>query len=529
MRHLRSLLRLFRVVPDRPDLLHVRSAALIAVAVSVPASLFVLATGNGIVRAIAVAFLLLAAATAHLAFTDHRVFASLVRQTSEVRRLVDDNLRLASDDRLTGLPDRRSFFAHLEAALGARVRNGHEVAVGLIDLDGFRSVNDTYGHTAGDALLREVGRRLQAFRSGTVFVARLGDDEFGFVVSGPAGSTPAAELGAALHAGIARPIRLAEGTVHTGASIGFAAALPSEAEPERLIERADSALCHAKQTARGTTVVFPADFDQALRRRDLIEQALRQADLGAELTVLMQPLVDVVRNRVVAFEALARWYSPILGAIPPSEFIAVAETADLMQPLTEVLLAKALAPVRDWPEEIGLSFNLSARDLVSPNLVGRTARIIAESGVAPSRITFEVTETALISDFGQAKASLDGLKLVGCRIALDDFGTGFSSLSYVHRLPLDRLKIDRSFTSELETVPVCRDIVGTVVLMSRNLGLACVAEGVESAGQAAVLRALGCETMQGYHFHAPMRIERVPAFLERFAAAATLPETPRAA
>ncbi|WP_283207465.1 EAL domain-containing protein [Methylobacterium oxalidis] len=266
-----------------------------------------------------------------------------------------------------------------------------------------------------------------------------------------------------------------------------------------------------------------------MRRRDLVEQALRQADLGAELTVLMQPLVDVVRNRVVAFEALARWYSPNLGAVPPSEFIAVAEAADLMQPITEVLLAKALAPVRDWPEEIGLSFNLSARDLVSPNLVGRTARIIAESGVAPSRVTFEVTETALIGDFGQAKASLDGLKLVGCRIALDDFGTGFSSLSYVHRLPLDRLKIDRSFTSELETVPVCRDIVGTVVLMSRNLGLACVAEGVESAGQAAVLRALGCETMQGYHFHAPMRIERVPAFLERFAAAASLPETPRAA
>ncbi|AWN42122.1 putative bifunctional diguanylate cyclase/phosphodiesterase [Methylobacterium durans] len=471
-------------------------------------------------RAIAIALISLALTTTYLIFVYHRVFTSLVQQTSELRRLNDENLRLANIDLLTDLPNRRSFFARLQADLLKAAARGHEVQVGLIDLDGFKPVNDTYGHPAGDALLRRIGRRLRVFRGDTVFLARLGGDEFGIVISGPPGSIPAAKFGPTIIAALSRPIRLAKGTVQIGATIGFAAAHPHETEPDRLIERADGALYHAKANSRGTTLLFSQDLDRTLKRRDLIEQGLRQADLDTELIVLMQPLVNVAQGRVVAFEALARWHSPHLGTISPGEFIAVAEVADLIQPMTEILLAKALAPVSDWPYEIGLSFNLSARDIISPHLVRRMARIITESGVAPERITFEVTETALISDFDQAKANLEDLKTIGCRIALDDFGTGFSSLSYVHRLPLDRLKIDRSFTSEMETVPVCRDIVGTMVLMSRNLGLSCVAEGVESAAQVALLRALGCDTMQGYFFAKPMPIEHLAGFLDGFSDAA---------
>ncbi|WP_132252968.1 putative bifunctional diguanylate cyclase/phosphodiesterase [Methylobacterium segetis] len=510
-------------------LLHVRSAALMAVTIALPASLYFFATGNGTLRAIAVAFLALAVTTSYLVFVYHRVFTSLVQQTSELRRLSDDNLRLANVDLLTNLPNRRSFFSKLQAVLSERKESGFEVQVGLIDLDGFKPVNDTYGHPAGDALLREIGSRLHAFCDEHVFLARLGGDEFGIVVAAPGGCVPSAELGASLAAALSQPIRLAKGVVHVGATIGFAAALAHEDKPDRIIERADSALYHAKANARGSTIVFTQDLDQALRRRDLIVQGLRQADLEAELLVLMQPMVDVVRNRVVAFEALARWHSPFLGLVSPSEFIPVAESSDLIQPITELLLRKALAPVSLWPLDIGLSFNLSARDIISPHLVRRMGRIIAESGVTPERITFEVTETALIGDFEQAKANLEGLKAIGCRIALDDFGTGFSSLSYVHRLPLDRLKIDRSFTSEMESVPVCQDIVETMLLMSRNLGLGCVAEGVESGGQMALLRSLGCETMQGFYFHRPMPIERVAGFLERFADSALVPGTACAA
>lgn len=240
---------------------------------------------------------------------------------------------------------------------------------------------------------------------------------------------------------------------------------------------------------------------------------MRQAQFEDEFSLAYQPMVDGFTHRTTAFEALARWTSPTLGCIPPDQFILVAERSGLINRLTEVLLVKALRAAKSWPESVALSFNLSMADLCSPTAVERLCELIVESGVDPKRIQFEATETAIIQDFDLAQASLRRLKTLGVSISLDDFGTGYSSLSYVHRLPVDKLKIDRSFTQGILDQDSSRDIVRSIIDLSRNLKLGCVVEGVETAEQAVLLAALGCTSMQGYFFHKPMLEEEVSSYI----------------
>ena len=481
-------------------LMHLRSTTLILSVVALPLVGYFLIQGDPVLRATVLSYAVVLAAMVAMQTFTYRDFCRLVG-------LMEENRRLAHTDALTGLPNRRSFYAELDAAIARSAAAGQAFCLSVIDLDGFKPVNDSLGHQAGDEVLREVARRLKA--EGFGVTARLGGDEFGLIV---AGEPDLDALGRRICACLGMPYRLREGTARIGASLGFAR-FPRDADgAEALIEGADYALYHAKAFHRGSAVCFTPEYKAKLRTHAVIEQALRQADLAAEFDLAFQPIVDAVDGRVEAYEALARWTSPSLGTVSPADFVPVAERSGLVQPLTRSLFRKALEAMRDWPEETSLSFNLSAHDIAAPESLTALTTLILDSGVAPSRIVFEVTETGLMRDLVDAHRALSALKALGVRIALDDFGTGYSSLSYLQRLPLDRLKIDRSFVTRIGEDETSLNIVRSILDLCRHLGLHCVVEGVETSEQMLLLRSAGCRSMQGYLFHRPMPAAAIPGF-----------------
>jgi len=385
--------------------------------------------------------------------------------------------------------------------------------VGLVDLDGFKTVNELYGHAVGDGVLIEAGRRLRGLCDRTTLLARLGGDEFGFILDENKSDADLQALGARICDVLQTPFALPGLIVEISGSVGFAAFPQAGASAPLLFERAEYALSHAKQHLRGQATIFSIDHETEIRHLANLEHCLRHADLESEMSLHFQPIVDAERGRTVAFEALARWVSPTLGRVGPDVFIRVAERSDLINRLTRTLLRRALAEARTWPDDMRLSFNLSARDFASREALLGIVGIIQASGVAPGRIDLEVTETALIQDLDQASASLQRLKALGVGVSLDDFGTGYSSLSYLRRFPIDKIKIDRSFVKEVETDPDCRTIVKSVIDMCRNLQLACIVEGMETESQVRLLRGLGCGMMQGYFFGKPMPAAEVLDFL----------------
>ena len=501
-------------------LMHLRPAALlVALIVVVPATTFFALTGQIVLIAIALNFLLVSICMMMVLIGQDRDFIALsdsrkelIARQAETQRLSDENFRLANIDTLTNLPNRRGFFRDVGATLDRHGATSRRVCVGLIDLDGFKPINDLFGHAAGDAVLHEVGRRLGLLASASLTFARLGGDEFGFVCSEGAESEILA-LADRLCRLLRVPYLMAQGCVEVSASIGLAVFPEAGRTASSLFERADYALYHAKQNQRGSPVMFSHRHSGEIHEAARLEQALRHADLEAELSVAFQPIFDCHSGRTVSFECLARWTSPELGVVPPSAFIKAAERSDMINRLTELLLRRALEAAADWPDRVGLSFNLSVRDIASEAAVRRISEIVKAAPVPPSRISFEITETAVMRDFDQARQALLALRGLGARIALDDFGTGYSSLSYVHRLPFDRIKVDRSFTADIETDPACRNIVKTVLDLCHNLDLGCVVEGLETFAQVDILQGLGCCLMQGYVFAPPMPGQAIRDFL----------------
>ena len=431
----------------------------------------------------------------------------------ETLRLADENSRLANLDVLTDLPNRRQFFANLNEMLLLAAQRQKRLVVGVIDLDGFKPVNDVYGHVTGDQVLVETGRRLRDMCDETVLLARLGGDEFGILIDADLSEAQIRAYGESICSALQAPYLLSDVTAQITGSIGFATFPEAGTTAGALFERADYALYHAKQHARGRPVIFSREHEIQIREFASVERCLRNADLEKELSLAFQPIFDITRGEAVAFEALARWDNPELGRVPPNIFVRVAERTDFITHLTQILLRKGLAYVRTWPSDVRVSFNLSVRDIASSEAIMKIIAVIENSGVAPERIDLEVTETALMRDFDKGCECLRALKALGVNIALDDFGTGFSSLSYVHRLPLDKIKIDRSFIKDIETQATCRDIVKTVIDLCRNLKLACVIEGMETREQAQILRGLGGSLMQGYYFGRDMPADAVPSFL----------------
>lgn len=442
-----------------------------------------------------------------------RDFLELVASQVDAQQLSDENSRLAHVDSLTGLPNRRQFFERLDQAI-ARNAPGARVYVGILDLDGFKPVNDVFGHVVGDRVLVECSARFSQVAGDKAFVARLGGDEFGLIVENVRDEDFVLTLGHQICEATREPFAFDDAIAAISTSIGFAAFPDAGETQRRLYERADFALYFAKQNHRGRAIIFCEEHERRMKGSALVEQCLRRADLETEMSLVYQPLHEAETGAIVSFEALARWNSPDLGEVGPGEFVAVAERSDIIYPLSRILLRKALKAASQWPEGVQLSFNLSARDLMSPAALTQIIAIAASGPIAPSRIDFEITETALITDFERARKAILALKSIGASVSLDDFGTGYSSLNYVHRLPLDRIKIDRSFVREMETSPLARDVVKTMISMARNLNFDCVIEGVETQEQLALLKSFGCNMAQGYLFSRPLAENEILPFID---------------
>lgn len=424
----------------------------------------------------------------------HRAMIDLSRQ----------NEALALIDPLTGLSNRRAFFATLEETVNS-VTDNETFAVAMIDLDGFKPVNDVHGHPSGDELLQQAGMRLRKILGPETLLARLGGDEFGVLLKGYDSPMALMATGKELCDDLNRPFILNGVTVQVSASLGFATYPTVARSPNGLFERADFALYHAKKNARGEAVLFAAHHETLIRHDSQIEQALRKADLSKELSLHYQPVFDIQTGQVSSVEALARWESVLMGPVSPGTFFPVAEKTGQVSFLTRVLFEKLLRDMSSWPEKLPVSFNLSARDIVLSDTVQWLIDEIKNHKIDPGRLTFEVTETAFLRDFEAARTSIRYLREHGARIALDDFGIGYSSLRYVHELEFDVLKVDRIFVAPIPHSERSRRIVKTVLDMCQNLGIDCVLEGIESESQRDVLTGMGGRLMQGYFFAKPER------------------------
>lgn len=491
-------------------LMHLRAAAFVlALIVIVPFVIFFGFQGEVVLAAIAANMALVTGVMLFILSTHYKDFSLMVAQREnletvnrETQRLSDANRKLAHHDSLTGLPNRRSFIAQAEARVNAiKAGGGAGFALGIVDLDGFKAVNDLYGHATGDALLIQASHRMSEIADKDVVFARLGGDEFG-ILAGE--GVDLFSFGRTLCEVLRQPYELDDVTAEVTSSCGFAEFGSDCSTTSELFEHADYALYQAKDKAGGQTVVFSAVHRDDLRRVHEIDQALRNADLDAELALVYQPVVDMASHRLVAVEALARWRSCVLGSIGPAQFIAAAEKSSLINRVTLVLLRKLLNDLRVWPEHMTASFNLSARTLASPDSMLQVLALIQRSGINPARLEFEVTETALMIDFDAALRSLNTLRNLGSRIALDDFGTGYSSLSHVHQLPLDKIKIDRKFIGDMTKNEKAASVVKTVIDLCDNLSVVCVAEGVETDDQAQRLTDKGCKPAQGFLFGKPV-------------------------
>lgn len=501
-------------------LIHVRSAALlVALIVDIPFVIFFAKEPQPNLWAMAVNIALVSFAMVAMVIAYYRDFASLVESRKsliekheETLRLSEENLRLANLDSLTELANRRRFFSALADSFARAALFRERLAIGVVDFDGFKPVNDTYGHVVGDKLLVEAARRMSTCCDGVATLYRLGGDEFALIVPGHLSDEALLAFGQELIASIRAPFGLGEFDVRIGCSAGFAVYPDSADSPVRLYERADYALCHVKRFARGGAMLFSAAHEEQIRNDGAIELALRGADLDRELTMVFQPIVDTKSGETLALEALARWTSPTLGEVSPANFIPVAERSGFIRRLTKVLLRKALAAAREWPRDVKLSFNLSAHDISAADGVLQIVDIIHRSGVDPRRIDFEITETTISDDFEQACETIRVFKTLGVGVSLDDFGAGYSSLSHVRSLPLDKIKVDRSFIVDITTNEISFNIVKSLQSLCFDIDVVCVAEGVELAEQVEALASLGCTVAQGFHFSRPIPEEGLAAF-----------------
>ncbi|HET9146650.1 MAG TPA: EAL domain-containing protein, partial [Acetobacteraceae bacterium] len=404
----------------------------------------------------------------------------------------------AHHDPLTGLANRILFNERLAEAVAEARRQQGSLALLILDLDRFKSVNDLHGHAVGDRLMQEAAARLvHNVREGDM-VARLVGDEFAIVQV--TGEQPASSAGLAqrLVDVLGRSFEIDGQMISIGGSAGIALYPQDGAEPSGLFQAADLALNRAKRDGRNTFCFFEPGMDIKFREHRMLEQELRQALAREELTVDYQPLVDCGTLEARGFEALVRWRHPTRGFISPAEFIPLAEETSLILPLSRHVLATACNEAASWPHPYRIAVNLSPSQFRAPNLAEEIVETVARSGLSPERLELEITEGVLIGDTERTLKVLRRLKDHGIRIALDDFGTGYSSLSYLRRFPFDKIKIDRSFVQNLGIDEEAEAIVRAILALGRSLRLDVTAEGVENAAQLETLRVEGCNLVQGF-------------------------------
>ena len=375
---------------------------------------------------------------------------------------------------------------------------GGALAIGMIDLDGFKVINDTYGHRTGDELLVETAKRFRQLDMGDAVIARLGGDEFAVLLRDVGGPDDAQQRLVRLAKVFDAPFIVAGHVFKLRASIGLAHDVSGAVSTLSLINRADLAMYEAKRAHSSAIYLFEPEMEARTRRRILVEQALASEAENDLIVLNYQPIVDAANGRIMAFEALARWTHPTLGVIPPAEFIPLAEQAGMTSRMTMQLLSMALAAAAAWPKSVGLSFNLSAAELNSPSIASRILTMVTEHEFEPGRLAIEVTETALLGDFAAARCALSALQSGGVRILLDDFGAGYASIGYLREIQFDGIKLDGSLIASLIESPAAHDLLVGVLHLCRAIGAPVTAEMVESAGQHDLLRDLGVQKLQGH-------------------------------
>jgi diguanylate cyclase (GGDEF)-like protein len=415
-------------------------------------------------------------------------------------------LELARVDNLTGLPNRAVFLEQLEAAADARVRGrGETFSVLMLDLDRFKNVNDSLGHAAGDALLREVASRLRSALRGTDVLARLGGDEFAIIQSTCDNQRRGSiDLAARICKSIAEPFLLPGRQVEVGTSIGIAMVPEHGSEREQLLKKADLALYRSKSAGRNCFTVYDDAMSAELEARNTLEGDLRDAIARCQFEVHYQPFFDVQSGRRQGFEALVRWRHPVRGLVAPDQFIPLAEETGLIVPLGEWVLRRACDDATSWPAGTRIAVNLSPVQFKQADLFEIIQSALANSGLSPERLEIEITESVLLERAAENHAFMEKLKGIGISLALDDFGTGYSSLSCLTAFPFDKIKIDKSFISSLTSRYKSSAIVSSVVTLASGLDISVTAEGVETPEQFERLKTLGVNFAQGYLLGRPM-------------------------
>ncbi len=407
---------------------------------------------------------------------------------------------MAQHDALTGLPNRNLLRQHMDEIMLHTRRGAEKIAVLVLGIDNFKSVNDTLGHGIGDKLLRGVGKRLRSMLREEDTLARLNSDEFAIVQSGLTRPEDAVLLARRLLEAIGDPFLLDGHSVVIGASIGIAMAPGDGDESEKLLKHADMALSRAKNDARGTFSFFEAGMDARAQSRRKIEIDLRDAIQNDVLRPYYQPLIDLASGRITGFEALVRWPHPERGMISPAEFIPVAEETGLINGLGGLMLRRACLDAALWPGDVRVAVNLSPLQFRVGNLLSVVMDALRQSGLPAKRLELEITETLLLEKSSQVLATLHALRSLGVRISMDDFGTGYSSLSYLRSFPFDKIKIDQSFVRDLGSNRDAQAIVRSIISLGIGLGVTITAEGVETEAELSCLRAEGCHEGQGYLF-----------------------------
>jgi len=454
------------------------------------------------------------------------------RIEERTRRLIDANQRLKEEiadreelqarsqylayhDSLTGLGNRLLFKEQLDEALKDVSAAPYPLAVLFIDLDGFKAVNDTLGHSLGDQLLKFIAAKLRDLLPSTDRIARLGGDEFAILKVSSAQPISSTQLAERIIEIVAEPHNIDGHEVTVGASIGIAIARPGELSSENLLKSADLAMYSAKSEGRGTYRIFDPQMDAMVQTRRLLERDMRTALAQGGFELYYQPLVNLQTKRVTAFEALMRWNHRERGAVPPSEFIPVAEDIGLIVQLGEWALRRACMEAIEWPDDVRVSVNLSPLQFSKGNLVSTVVSALASSGLSASRLELEITESVLLEKSERNISILNQLRELGVRISMDDFGTGYSSIGYLRSFPFDKIKIDQSFVRDLLVDEGSLAIVRAIAGLGVSFGITTTAEGVETEEQMRCLNLEGCVEVQGYFYSRPVLAEQVAGVLAK--------------
>ena len=420
---------------------------------------------------------------------------------------------LAHHDPMTGLLNRTKFTEQLNSCVARLERYGSPFSVMFLDLDQFKSVNDSKGHMAGDKLLVQVARRIDGLVRESDLAARLGGDEFAIILPNDADADNAARLATRLIEEIKQPYAIDGDHVAIGVSIGIAMAPMNGTRPDQILRNADLALYRAKADGRSVYRFFESQMDSEARERRLLEVELRDAIGNDELVLYYQPLVSAVDERPIGFEALIRWNHPIRGPVPPAEFIPIAEHSNLIVDIGDWTIVQACMAAVTWPEHLTVAVNLSAKHFRRADISLIVQKALAMSGLAPQRLEIEITEGLLMENPDEVVLKLAEIRNLGVTIAMDDFGTGYSSLSYLLKFPFDKIKIDRSFVDASSDDEVARDILKAIASLGKTLKLRITAEGVETRAQAEFLAEIACHQLQGFYFSRPLDSIDLPHYL----------------